>query len=75
MLGRLTSTTVGLVLIVRTVRTAVAHRCLRYAAAVVAGEAVVGASLIRIAVLVDIRCKTKQRRMAYSGVTISVASR
>lgn len=49
-----------LVLVVRTVRLAVAHRRLRYAAAVVADEAIVRALVIRIAALVIIRCKTKR---------------
>lgn len=48
--------TVGLVLVVRTIRTAVADRVCGYAAAVVAGEAVHVASVARTAGLSGIRC-------------------
>lgn len=55
--GRLTSKAIHLVLIVRTIRTSVAHCRSRYAAAVVAGEAVVVAFLTWTAGLFAIRCK------------------
>lgn len=66
---RLTWTTVDLVLVVRTVYTAVADRVCRYAAAVVAGEAVLVASVARAAGLSGIRCKMERYIIKYEFIS------
>jgi len=47
----------------RTVDTAIADRLYRYATAVVAGEAVVVASVTRAAAFAGIRCEVEQQRV------------
>jgi len=59
----LTWMTVDLVFVVRTVGTAVADGVCRYATAVVAGEAVVVASVARPATFAGIRCEIGQQRV------------